>query len=127
MQEITTNISWIAVILGAVLSFALGWLWYGKLFLEPWAKGVGVDPGAPEEMPKFAMFAQLAGLFLLCWFVGVMASMNLLLTTLLAVLAFIMLGMSGSAFRLNSSAARYIDAGYWAVSVVVMIILQGIF
>ncbi len=33
MAEITENDNWIAVVVGAVVSFLLGWLWYSpKLF-----------------------------------------------------------------------------------------------
>ncbi len=43
MTELTANVNWLAVIIGFVLSFALGWLWYSpKLFGVKWAEGVGV-------------------------------------------------------------------------------------
>ena len=33
MSEITTNVNWVAVVVGAVLAYLLGWLWYSpKLF-----------------------------------------------------------------------------------------------
>lgn len=33
MGELTTGVSWLAVIIGAIASFVLGWLWYSpKLF-----------------------------------------------------------------------------------------------
>ena len=46
MGELTTNVSWMAVIVGAIASFLLGWLWYSeRLFGEKWAVGVGVELG----------------------------------------------------------------------------------
>jgi hypothetical protein len=43
MAEITENVNWIAVTVGAVLAFLLGWLWYSpKLFGTKWAEGAGV-------------------------------------------------------------------------------------
>ena len=31
MEEITSNVAWLAVIVGAVLSFLVGWLWYSPM------------------------------------------------------------------------------------------------
>ena len=57
MPELTDNVNWLAVIIGFVLAFALGWLWYSpKLFGRKWAEGVGLDhdehgqPARPVEI-----------------------------------------------------------------------------
>ena len=72
MPELTDNVNWLAVIIGFVLAFALGWLWYSpKLFGRKWAEGVGLDPKGPETMPVAAMAIQAAGTFLLAWLVGI--------------------------------------------------------
>ena len=63
MEGITTNISWLAVIVGAVASFLVGWLWYSeKLFGKKWAEGLGLNLGSASEMPALAMILQLLGL-----------------------------------------------------------------
>ncbi|MDA0260793.1 MAG: DUF1761 domain-containing protein [Proteobacteria bacterium] len=62
MAELTTGVSWLAVIVGAVLSFVLGWLWYSKLFGAKWAEGVGVKMDSASGMPMGAMAAQVIGL-----------------------------------------------------------------
>ena len=42
MSELTTDVSWLGVINGFVLSFLLGWAWFGlKMFGPKWAEGVG--------------------------------------------------------------------------------------
>ena len=52
MGEITANVNWLAVIVGAVVAFLLGWLWYSpKLFGTQWAKDVGVELGRPMTCP----------------------------------------------------------------------------
>lgn len=43
MGELTENVKWVPVIVGAVLSFGLGWLCFLlKLFGAKWTEGVGV-------------------------------------------------------------------------------------
>ena len=127
MEEITANVSWMAVIAGAVVSFLAGWLWYGPLFGKGWAEGVGVDLGKASEMPVNAMIFQGLGLLLMSWFVGVTAAYELLLTVILGTIAFTVLGMSGATFRGQSSYARNVDAGFWLVALVIMVLANGIF
>jgi Protein of unknown function (DUF1761) len=128
MGEITTNVSWLAVIVGAIVSFLLGWLWYSpKLFGTKWAEGSKVSLGSANEMPVGAMVSQGIGLLLMSWFVGVTAASNALLTVILATLAFTVLAFSGNSFSGKNTYAKLVDAGYWIASLVVMIIAQGIF
>lgn len=128
MEEIASGISWIAVIVGAIAAFLVGWLWYSPmLFGQKWANGVGVDMGGASEMPVGAMVSQAVGLLLLSWFVGAMAAANALSTLVLATLAFSVLAFSGGMFRRNGTYARMTDFGYWVVSVIVMVIAQAIF
>ena len=128
MGELTTGVSWLAVVVGAVASFLVGWLWYSpKLFGPKWAEGVGVEMGTASEMPVAAMVSQVIGLLLMSWFVGVTAASNALLTVILATVAFVVLGYSGGLFTKKSTYARNVDAGYWLVSLVIMIVCQGIF
>ncbi|MEO1159876.1 MAG: DUF1761 domain-containing protein [Pseudomonadota bacterium] len=127
MAELTTGVSWLAVVAGAVVSFLVGWLWYSpKLFGPKWAEGVGVEMASADEMPIGAMVSQMAGLFLMSWFVGVTAASDALSTVVLATLAFVVLAYSGGMFAKKSGYARNVDAGYWIVSLVIMIIFQGI-
>lgn len=37
-------INYVAVLVSAVVMFALGWLWYGKLFAKPWTEAMGWTP-----------------------------------------------------------------------------------
>ena len=127
MEEITTGVTWLAVIAGAVVSFLAGWLWYGPLFGKGWAEGVGVELGDASDMPMSAMGLQALGLLLMSWFVAVTAASNLLMTVILATVAFTVLGMSGATFRRQSSYSRTVDAGYWIVALIIMIVANGIF
>ncbi len=128
MQEIFADVSWTAVVVGAVVSFLVGWLWYSPLlFGQKWADGVGVEMNTADKMPFGAMGMQLLGLLLMSWFVGVTAKTEALLTVILGTVAFAVLAASGSLFARNSSAAAWINAGYWIIALIVMIISQGIF
>lgn len=128
MGEITMGVSWLGVIVGAIVAFLVGWLWYSpKLFGPKWAEGSGVEMNTADKMPVDAMAAQGIGLFLMSWFVGVTASKDALLTVILATIAFAVLQWSGNTFSGKSTYARNVDAGYWIVSLAVMIVAQGIF
>jgi Protein of unknown function (DUF1761) len=128
MAELTTGVSWLAVIVGAIVSFLAGWLWYSPmLFGVKWAEGVGVKVGSANEMPVGAMVSQIAGLLLMSWFVGVTAVSSALSTVILATVAFAVLAYSGGMFAKKSAYARNVDAGYLIVSLAIMVICQGIF
>lgn len=46
MSELTTDVSWLSVISGFVISFLLGWAWFStKMFGTKWAEGVGLKLG----------------------------------------------------------------------------------
>ncbi len=128
MVELTMGVSWAGVIVGAVAAFILGWLWYSPmLFGKKWAAAHGVEMGSASSMPVMAMAAQIIGLFLVSWFVGVTAVDSKLATAILALLGFAMLNDSGAMFAKVPTAGRLINLGYWIASYVVMIICQGIF
>jgi hypothetical protein len=42
----------LGIFIGSVVFFALGWLWYGLLFMEKWARmtGIQMDPNAQMDM-----------------------------------------------------------------------------
>ncbi len=127
MGELLTGVNWIAVVAGAIISFLAGWLWYSpKLFGERWAEGVGVKMDAASAMPVGAMVSQAIGLVLMSWFVGVMAVSNLLLATILGTIAFVVLGYSGGMFTQKSAYARAVDAGYWILALVLMVLCQAL-
>ncbi len=128
MEELLTGVSWTGIVVGAIAAFVIGWLWYSPmLFGKKWAEGQGLELGSASEMPMAAMVTQAVGLLLMSWFVGVTAVSNALLTVILATIAFTVLGYSGGMFGKQNTYVRNVNAGYWLVSLIVMIICQGIF
>jgi multidrug transporter EmrE-like cation transporter len=127
MSEITEGINWLAVIVGAALSFLLGWLWFSpKLFGTKWAEGVGVKLAEGSAMPIQPLVVQAIGTFLLAWLVGVTAKNNALLTIILAAVTFMVLIDASGHFSKKSAYARLTEMGFVAAMVVVMVIVQGI-
>jgi hypothetical protein len=45
------DFSWIAFIVGAMVFFFLGAIWYTFLFRKPWMTDMGVDPSQPPQSP----------------------------------------------------------------------------
>ncbi|MGB8315322.1 MAG: DUF1761 domain-containing protein [Aestuariivirga sp.] len=129
MSELTTNVNWLAVVVGFVLSFGLGWLWYSpKLFGAKWAEGVGAKIGDGAATPPAApMVLQAIGTFLLAWLVGVTASNNALLTIILVAITYMVLQAASGKFTGKSNYAIGTEVGFTAAMVVLMIIVQGIF
>ena len=127
MTELTTNVNWLAVIVGFVLSFALGWLWYSpKLFGTKWAEGVGVKMGDGASMAMAPMVLHALGTFLLAWLVGITAAHNALATIILIAITFMVLMAAGAHFTKKSAYAMWTEVGFVATMVVLMIIVQGI-
>ena len=128
MAELTQGVSWAAVFVGAIASFLLGWFWYSpKAFGPKWAKGNNIEMGTANDMPFGAMASQIIGLLLMSWFVAVTAANELLLTVILATIAFTILAYSGGMFAKQNSYVRNVNAGYWIASLVIMIIANAIF
>ena len=127
MMEITENVNWIAVGVGAVASFMLGALWYSKkLFGEKWAQGVGISLDKVDKPPVAALAIQAIGVFLLAWVVGITAAADALLTIILIVLAFVALKIASGLFGQKSTYAIATEAGFIIAMAVVMIVVQGI-
>lgn len=127
MAEITANVNWIAVIVGFVLSWLLGWLWYSpKLFGTKWAEGKGVELGTSSDMPVAAMVAQAVGTFLLAWIVGVTAVNEALFTVLLVFFAIMALLLANGLFGKSSRYTVTTEVGFIAAMGVIMIAAQGI-
>ena len=125
MIELTQDINWIAVATGTVLAFVAGWVWYSPLlFGDRWADGLDVNMA--NKVPIVPMALQVIGLFLLSWFVGVTAAGEALLTLILGALAFLLLGFSGETFAGHPPAVRLVNAGYWVLALVVMILVNAV-
>lgn len=127
MNELFEGVNWLAVMVGFVLSFLLGWLWYNpKLFGKKWAAGVGVEMNEDSTPGALSMVMQASGTFLLAWIVGITAASNALFTIIVIMLAFICLQTSSGLFCKKSGYAIMVEAGYIFTMTLIMIVCQGV-
>ncbi len=127
MSEITAGVDWIAVIVGTVLAFLLGWLWFSPLlFGKKWAEGVGIELGSASKMPVAPMILQLVATFFLSWAVGVAAVHYGLMAVILIVVTIILIVAANGLFILKNHFAIAVEAGFIAAMAVLMILAQQV-
>lgn len=121
------NINWIATIAGFVAAFVLGALWFSPMmFGKKWAEGVGVKLEKGAKMPMMPMLTQAIGTFLLAWLVGITASIEHLLTILIALFAFAFLKYADGGFSQKSTYATVTESSYILVMGIIMIAAHAI-
>jgi hypothetical protein len=127
MGELTEGVNWLAVIVGAIAAYGLGWLWYSpKLFGTKWMEGSGVKMEAGDAMPVGAMVVQAIGTFLLAWVVGITETDNALMTIILIAVTIAVIVWGNGLFAQKSTYAIATEAGYVIAMVVVMVVAQGL-
>jgi hypothetical protein len=127
MNELTENVNWLAVIIGTVLSFILGWLWYSpRLFVKKWIEGVNARGDGSTTPPASSMVMQLLGTFLLSWLVGITAAHNALATIILIAITIMAIISANGFFIGKSNYAIATETGFVAAMTVVMIAVQAI-
>ena len=125
-MELTSGVNWPAVLLGTVLAFGLGMLWFSpRMFGRAWSTG-SHDIKPPTTPPLAAMGTQLAGTFLMAWLIGITAVADHLLTAILIIVAIAVLHLANGLFGQKSGTAALIDGGYVVAMGVLMIAAQGV-
>ena len=128
MAELTNDLNWLAVIVGAVVAFLLGWLWYSpKMFGTKWAEGVGVELDKVDAMPIAAMVTQIVGTVLLSVVIGILHASGSMAMTGLVVLTIIMLLVAAGDFAQKSNYAIATESGFIVVMTAIMIAAQIMF
>lgn len=126
-MEDGASLNWLAVIIGAVLSFLAGWLWFSPmLFGEKWAEGSRVELGKADDMPFVAMAAQGIALLLISTLIGLTAANNMLGTAIVAILGIAAFSVSVGGFVKKTNYAMMVDGGYVIAFGIIMIAVQAI-
>lgn len=126
-MEDGASLNWLAVIIGAVLSFLAGWLWFSPmLFGEKWAEGSRVELGSADDMPFVAMAAQGIALLLISTLIGLTAANNMLGTAIVAILGIAAFSVSVGGFVKKTNYAMMVDGGYVIAFGIIMIAVQAI-
>lgn len=127
MESLVVDVHWAAVVLGAVASFMLGWLWYSpKMFGPKWAQGVGITSNDGSGPGAMGMIAQAVGTFLLAWVIGITETTNALPLAILIALMVAALIEANGFFAKKSMYAIKTEAGFVIAMVAVMILAQAI-
>lgn len=122
-----SNVNWLAIIVGAAVSFLGCWFWYSpKVFGQRWADGSGVTLEYDSKPSVFALVSQFVAFLLLATVIGITATTDALFTAILAILSVLVFNVASSAFVNKIMQAIIIESTYVLVSGVIMIVCQGI-
>jgi len=123
MKELKIN--HLAVLVGVILQFVLGFLWYGPLFGEAWMGMVGLDMASIEADPAGAgawvtnVVASVAGIYLLAWLfvkLGIDSLIRGLVLGLLIGFVFVLLSnMTSGMFAKDPYGLAWITGGFTTV------------
>lgn len=127
MEALFADINWLAVIVGAIAAFLVGWLWYSPvLFQKKWLTGIGISLDDQTPMAA-AMGAQIFSTFLLAVVIGItMATASLGLAILIALTIAGIVKANGL-YTQKSTYAIMVETGYILVMVAIMILTHIIF
>ena len=119
-------VNWPAVGLGTILAFVLGMLWFSPMmFGKVWSAGShNIQP--PASAPIAAMVVQFLATLALATVVGMTASVDALMTAILAIVSVALFVAGMDLFSQKSGRATLIDASYIVVGGALMIVAQGI-
>lgn len=128
MGELSTNVNWLAVGAGTVLSFILGWAWYSPmLFGNKWAAGNSVELASKDNsMPVFPLVLQLIATFAMAWLIAVTAANEALMTAILAILTIALMIAANGKFAQKPNTVVWIESIFIIVMGVVMIACQAV-
>jgi hypothetical protein len=125
-MEHLTNVSWLAVIVGAIAAFALGALWYSpSMFGDKWRKGIGMQAVHNRPM-SHVLPTQAIGTFLFSWALAVAAAHSMALAVLIS-LAVAELVKANGLFHGSSKYAVLVEAGYVLAQAALILIAFKIF
>lgn len=121
MEGLINNVDWLAVIIGAVVAYGVGWVWYSpSLFATKWMKGIGISPDDKTPMLP-AMMTQAVGTFFLAWAIGVAMVVDMTALAILFVLTLATIVKANGAFSKKSVYAIAVESGYIIVMAAIMI------
>jgi len=125
------SINWVGVIAAVVASQAIGFVWYGMVFQEPWMAMSGIQPSASEGGMAMAWGAvqNLVIAVGLSWLVAGMGKSGWVQGALTGLIACILFGLATMALRFiygdDNPGLIPIDGGYMLIQYLVSGALVG--
>jgi len=127
MEALYVDVNWLAVIVGAVAAFLVGWLWYSdKLFATKWRAGIG-QPVVANRPMMHGMIAQAVATFLLAWVIGITETTDAIFFAILIGLTITAIVKANGFFAGKSNYAIAVESTYILVMVAIMILAHAIF
>lgn len=123
------GVNWLAVVVGAIVAYALGALWYSqRMFGKAWMKGNRLSVESASTGPMWLpMLAQGVATFLFALVIGITETTNALLFAILIILMAAALIKANGLFAGKSHAAIAIESGYVLAMGVIFILTHVIF
>lgn len=126
MESLVTDVNWLAVVVGAVAAFALGWFWYSeKAFGKKWMAGRGT-PAVPNRPMGLPMFTQAVATFFYAWVIGVTETTDALPLAILIILTLSGIVKANGLFAGKNNYAIAVEAGYVVAMGLVFLLVQAI-
>jgi hypothetical protein len=126
MESILTDVNWVTVLVGALVSFVVGSFWYGDfLFGRKWRQGLGTAAVQGRTMPLL-LFVEAVSCLLLAWLMVVTADISIWLAVLAAVAMSVAIKANGM-FSGKTIYAIAVESSYILIKAVVVIITYQIF
>jgi len=121
------GVNWLALIVGVVAGFALGFVIYGPWgFQKGWAKGSRLEGMAPGTMPMGAMVWQIGALALLALVIAMTAATDALGVAIAAILAVAAQAGAVGAWAQKTGYAISVDVGYALGAGALMIVAHAL-
>ena len=122
MDIFFAGMDWLPTVLGAIIAYALGWVWYSpKLFAYRWLNGVGLSVDDMSGPPIAAMAVQALGTFLLAWMIGMAFANAIPAMANVAVGSLIVLLASSGLYTQKKWSAIVIEVGYVLAMAAIMV------
>ena len=128
-------VNWLSVLGASVVGFAVGGLWYGPLFGDPWMRSLGMDPEVARKAPKKGMRQLFTIVFLLQWVMAFCLAMffGTEITTATGAMYGFLTGFAWVAFAMTVNALFeqkpwsyiVINGAYWTVTFTLMGAILG--
>lgn len=130
--------NYLAILVAAIATMVLGFLWYGPLFGKPWMKLAGLTTEKISEMKKkgmtktymVSMLASLIMAYVLSFFVSSVGADTAVAGTVVGLwvwVGFVATTMINDVLFLNKSVNLYsINTGYQLVSLLIMGAILGV-